>query len=42
MEGIAVEYFSNSVDPGSNKKIKFHSYISDESEQDVCDSHANI
>ena len=43
MEGIAVEYFTNSVDPGSNEtKPEFHSYISDENEQDACDSHYHM
>ena len=42
MEGIAVEYSPNSVDPGTNEtKTEFHSYISDENEQDSCDSHAH-
>ena len=37
MEGISVEKFPNSIDTGSNKdKSVFHSYISDENEQDVC------
>ena len=31
MEGISVEYFPTSVDPGNNKeKSEFHSYISDD------------
>ena len=30
MEGIEVEYFPDSFDPGSNEaKSEFHSYISD-------------
>ena len=41
MEGIAVDYFSSSFDPGNNKdKSEFHSYISDNNEQDACDPHA--
>ena len=42
MEVVAVEYFPNSVDPGSNEKSEFHSYISDENEQDECDLHARM
>ena len=43
MEGIAIEYFPNSIDPGSNeKKYEFHSYISDNNEQDACDSHDHM
>ena len=41
MEGIAVEYFTNSIDTGSNKKSKFHSYISDD-KKNACDSHSHI
>ena len=40
IEGIAIEYFPNSIDPGVNKKSEFHSYISDKNEQYACDSHA--
>ena len=37
IEGIAVEYFPNSVDTGRNeKKSCFNSYKSDENEQDAC------
>ena len=43
MEGIAIEYFPSSFEPGNNKqKSEFHSYISDDNEQDTCDSHANM
>ena len=42
MEGIAVEYFPNSIDPGRNKKYEFNSYISGDNEQDACDSHARM
>ena len=37
MEDISVEYFTNSIDTGSNEKFKFHSYISDDNEQYECD-----
>ena len=43
MEGIAVQYLPISIDPSNNKeKPEFHSYISNENEQDACNSHANI
>ena len=43
MEGIAVEYFSSSIDNGNNEEnYEFHSYISDENEKYTCDSHANM
>ena len=42
MEGIAVEYFPNSIDPGRNKKYEFHSYISGDNEQDACYSHNHM
>ena len=43
MEGIAAEYSPNSVDNGNNEeKYEFHSYISDDNEQDACDSHAHM
>ena len=43
MEGIAVEYFPTSIDTGKNEeKYEFHSYISDDDEQDACDSHAHM
>ena len=43
MEGIAVEYFSTSIDTGNNEeKYELHSYISDDNEQYVCDSHAHM
>ena len=43
MEGISVEYFTNSVDLGNIKtKSEFHSYISVENEQYACDSHAHM
>ena len=42
MEVVAVEYFPNSVDPGSNEKSEFHSYISGDNEQYACDLHAHI
>ena len=38
---IAVEIFPSSFDPGNNEeKYEFHSYISDDTEQDACGSHA--
>ena len=43
MEGIAVEYSPNSIDTGNNEeKSKFHSYISVDNKQDVCDSHDHM
>ena len=33
MEGIAIEYLTNSINHGSNEKNEFHSYISDDNEQ---------
>ena len=42
MERIAVEYFSISIDPGSNQKSIFHSYMSGENKQDAYDSHAHM
>ena len=43
MEGIAVEYFPTSVDNGNNEeKCELHSYISDDNEQDACDSYAHM
>ena len=37
MEGIDVEDFPNSIDPDRNNiKSEFHSYISDDNEQDSC------
>ena len=42
MEGIAVEYFPNSIAPGSNRKSEFNSYISDDNEQDACYLHAHM
>ena len=43
MEFIAIEYFPTSVDNGNNEeKYEFHSYISDDNEQDACDSHAHM
>ena len=43
MEGIAVEYFPNSIDHGINEnKSKFHSYISDYNEQYAYDSHTHV
>ena len=43
MEGIAVEYFPTSVDIGNNgEQSEFHSYISDENEQDARDSHSHM
>ena len=43
MEGIDDEYFPTSVDIGNNEeKYEFHSYISDDSEQDACDSHSQM
>ena len=43
MEGIAVEYFSRSFDPGKNEEnSEFHSYLSDDNEHDAGDSHAHM
>ena len=43
MEVIAVEYFTNSFDPGNNKeKSEFHSYIGDDNEQDACELNADM
>ena len=43
MEVIDVGYFPNSVHPGSNlEQSEFHSYISDDNEQDTCDSHDHM
>ena len=43
MEGISVKCFSNSGHPGSNeKKYEFHSYKTNDNEQDACESHAHI
>ena len=43
MEGIDVGYFPSSIDPGNNEeKYEFHSYISDDNEQDACDSYAHM
>ena len=44
MEGIAVEYFPNSIDTGgnNNKKYEFHSYISDDNEKDEFASHDHM
>ena len=43
MEGIAGEYFTDSVHPGRNEtKPEFNSYISYENEQYACDSNAHI
>ena len=43
MEGIAVEYFPTSLDIGNNgEKYEFHSYISDENEQDARDLHSHM
>ena len=42
MEGISVEYFSNSIDPGSNRISEFRSYIIYYNEQDAFYSHANM
>ena len=43
MEVTTVEYFPNSIHPGSNeKKTEFNLYISDYHEQDACDSHAHM
>ena len=41
MEVIVVEYFPISIDTGNNEeKYEFHSYISDDNEQDACDSYS--
>ena len=37
-----MEYFPNSVDPGSKTNLEFHSYISGDSEQDTFDTHAHM
>ena len=43
MERIAVEYFPTSIDIVNNEEnSEFHSYKSDDNEQDAWDSHANI
>ena len=43
MEGIAAEYFPNSIDHGSNEeKYEFHSYISKYNEEYACDTHYNM
>ena len=42
MEGIAVEYFPNSIDTGSNEKSEFHSYISDDCEWNACVLHSHM
>ena len=43
MEGIAVEYFTSSFDPGKNKvKYEFYSCISDDNEQYECYSCAHM
>ena len=42
IEGIAVEYFPNSIDPGSNKKIWISFIYKWLKEKYVCDSHAHM
>ena len=43
MEGIGVEYFSNSFYSDSNEtKSVFYSYIIDENEKYACDSYAHM
>ena len=43
MESIAVEYLPTSIDTGNNEETsEFHSYISDDNEQNACDSHAHM
>ena len=43
MEVIAVEYFPSSFDLGTNEEnYEFHSYISDENEQDAFDEYAHM
>ena len=43
MDGIAVEYIPNSVDPGNTEnKPKSHLYISDYNEKYACDSDARM
>ena len=43
MKGIFVEYFPTSVYYGNNKEnFEFHSYISDDNEQDACNLHAHM
>ena len=43
MEGISVDYFPKPVDPGIKEiESEFNSYISDENEQDICDSHDHM
>ena len=43
MEGISVEYFPSSIDPGNDEeKYGFHSYIYGDNEKYVCDLYANM
>ena len=43
MEGIAVEYYPTSIGTGNNEETsEFHSYISDDNEQDSCDSRVHM
>ena len=43
MEGISVEYFPAYFDNGNNEeKSELHSYISNDNEQDACNSHAHM
>ena len=34
--------FWTSIDTGNNEKTEFHSYISDNNEQDACGSHSHM
>ena len=42
MEGIDIEYDSNSINPVINEKYECHSYVSHKNEQYECDSHAHM
>ena len=43
IEGIAVDYFPNSVDSDSNdKKSDIHSYLSGDNEQYACDLYSHM
>ena len=43
MEVIAVEYIPTSIDTRKNEEnSEFHSYISNDNEKDVCNSHAHM
>ena len=42
MEDIAMSYFTNSFNPGSNENPEFYSYIINDHEQYACDSHTHM